>query len=180
MAVDGHTCIYEPLSSWRPESSHRGPQATATSTASLPAIGKTEQGGKEASRQIPRTSHLARAQKPLKWSRLCISGHALLPVPLVRGDGRWPVARQWWKGSEAVADSNATLYSEHSIRLRSSQETQKTPLIKPNRENADLISLLPPGLRQEMCTKACQTETSTADPCLKERPQGTLKWIDPR
>ena len=35
-------------------------------------------------------------------------------------------------------------------------------------------TLLPAGLRQEMCTKACQTETSTADPCLKERPQGPL------
>eukprot|EP00439_Symbiodinium_sp_Y106_P055970 s364_g7.t2 len=79
-----------------------GPQATATSTASLPAIGKTEQGGKEG----------------MRFSQFL-----------------WSVA------------------------------TDDGPS---------------QGLRQEMCTKACQTETSTADPCLKERPQGTLKWIDPR
>ena len=27
---------------------------------------------------------------------------------------------------------------------------------------------MPPGLRQEMCTKGCQTETGPSDPCLKE------------
>ncbi|CAE7486537.1 CFAP157 [Symbiodinium pilosum] len=37
------------------------------------------------------------------------------------------------------------------------------------------------GLRQEMCTKACQTETSNADPCLKEgiwNPKGKTSHLN--
>ncbi|CAE7725084.1 CFAP157 [Symbiodinium sp. CCMP2456] len=78
-----------------------GPQAT--STASLPAIGKTEQGGKEG----------------IRFSQFL-----------------WSVA------------------------------TDDGPS---------------QGLRQEMCTKACQTETSTADPCLKEgiwNPKGKTSHLN--